>query len=129
MSNLLSLHFWFNLRPGAFLPATQNFFTTAVAVLFFLAIASSYLKKKDKKGIYRKVWHGLYYFSITNVFIGLVLLFFTYEMVPMLSARFWFLFWAVGMIIWLYFILRNLRTIPKRRAELELEKEYKKYIP
>lgn len=129
MSNLLTLNFWFNLRPGVFTDSMQKFFIAFIVALFFLALLSVFFKRGDKKGIYKKVWQSLYYFSITNVFIGAVLLFFTYEMVPMLSARFWFLLWGIGMIVWLYFIFRNLRRIPEKKAEREAEKEFKKYIP
>ena len=129
MENLLTLDFWFNLRPGVFVEMTQRFFIAFVVALFILAFVSSFMKKKDRQGIYKKIWQGLYYFSITNVFIGSVLMFFTYEMVPLLSARFWFLIWGAGMVVWLYFIIRKARDIPKKKEEREKEKEFKKYIP
>ncbi|MCX6795922.1 MAG: hypothetical protein NTW06_00290, partial [Candidatus Falkowbacteria bacterium] len=65
----------------------------------------------------------------TNLAIGLLLLFFTYELLPFLSTRILFLIWGIGMLIWLYFIARNLIEIPSLRKERAKEKEYHKYIP
>ena len=61
--------------------------------------------------------------------IGLLLTFFNYEMVPFLSARFWLLLWAAGMVVWLAFIIGLVVKIPQRKVLLEKEKEFKKYVP
>ncbi|OGF24220.1 hypothetical protein A3H66_02200 [Candidatus Falkowbacteria bacterium RIFCSPLOWO2_02_FULL_45_21] len=94
-----------------------------------LAIIAGIGKKRWAKSLYAAVWRVLYYFFLTNAIIGLILLFFNYEMVPFLSARFWFLFWGAGMIVWLFFIYKIIIKIPHKKEQLEKEKEFKKYIP
>lgn len=128
MGNLLSLKFWFNLRPGALLPIYQKTFVISVLalVVFFLFCR---LLTSRKKGLYTSFWRRLESFSLANAFIGLVLLFFNYELVPFLSARFWLLLWAALMLSWLVFIVKSLLAIPERKKKLEEEKEYRKYIP
>ncbi len=128
MSNLLSLRFWFNLRPGPLLPIYQKLF---IAFLIFLILASFvfWLTQNRQKKVYRAFWKRLHTFSLVNAFLGFVLLFFNYELVPFLSARFWFLVWGAGILVWLFFIFRILFKIPEKRKKLEAEKEYKKYIP
>lgn len=79
--------------------------------------------------MYSSFWSGLYTFFLTNTIIGLLLTFFNYEMVPFLSARFWFLLWVISMLVWLYFIYRVAAKIPAKRAQMEKEKEFRKYIP
>lgn len=129
MKNLLSLKFWFNLRPVSLLPIYQNFFLVLVIILAILSLALNFLMKRNKIGLYAQFWRSAYYFCFTNTFILLLLLFFNYESVPFLSARFWYLLVGVEMAVWAFFILRALYFIPQKKEQYEKEKEFKKYIP
>ena len=129
MSNLLSLNYWFDMRPAAMAGIAQKSLL-AFCVLLGIGIISFYIVSKNNKGgIYNKIYKKLGSFSSTNLIIGLFMIFFTYELIPFLSSRFWFLLWAVEMGVWLYFIGTNLSQIPGRIEELKKEKELKKYIP
>ena len=128
MSNLLSYKFWLNLRPGSLLAIYQNIFIGFIAILI-IAFFVFWILKSKKQGLYIKIWNRLFSFSLGNAIIGLVLLFLNYELIPFLSARFWFLLWGAGMIVWLVFIFKALVKIPERKKQIEKEKEYKKYIP
>jgi len=79
--------------------------------------------------LYAALWSNFYYLFLTNAVVGLILAFFNYEMVPFLSARFWFLLWGAGLVVWLIFIGKIITKIPQKRAQLEKEKEFKKYLP
>ena len=127
MSNLLTLNYWFNLAPEAYLPLAQKLF-----IAFIIALAAAALLiaiAKSRGGIYRGFFKRLYVFCLANATIGLFLLFFNYETVPFLSARFWTGLWALIMIIWIIPVLRNLKTIPQKKKEREQEKNLKKYLP
>lgn len=127
MNNLITLNYWFNMRAGELTNAAQwilIFFIVMLAIFYII----SYIYSK-KKGLYFKIANRIKSFTITNGTIGLVLLFFTYEAIPFLSMRFWFMVWFISMIIWLVFIIRNLLQIPKLKEALEKEREFKKYIP
>jgi amino acid transporter len=128
MSNLLSLKFWLNIRPGALLPIYQKALIIFIVVLAVLILVFTVLGKR-KSNLYNRIWRSLRSFSISNVIIGLLILFFTFETVPLLSARFWFIVWGVEIVIWLFFVLRIFVEIPKKKERLEKEKEYNKYIP
>jgi len=125
--NLLSLRFWFNSRPGALSPIIEKGFAVFLIILIITFVIFLFLQKK--KTIYRNLFRRLGNFSIANVIIGSIIMFFIYESVPLLSARFWILLWVISMIAWLAFILKRLKEIPKRKEELEKEKEFKRYIP
>jgi len=127
--NLLQPSFWFNLKPIPLLPTYDKVFTGLVVLLGLLLITSFFIKKAYRKNIYGKVLEEAYSFMLTNFGIGLILLFFNYESVPLLSARFWFILWAIEMGIWIYLIIRDVKKIPARKEQFEKEKEYQKYIP
>jgi hypothetical protein len=127
MNNLLTLTYWFNLRPGTLIPAAQRIFIAGLIILIAGSIILAIFKKRG--GIYRGFLNRLYVFSVSNAVIGFIFLFFTREEIPFLSARFWLLIWLISMIIWLFFILKKLKAIPAQRQKLEEERERKKYLP
>lgn len=129
MGNFLTWNFWFNPRPGAFISFSLQAVLVFIFLLVILSIISGIIKKRWFKSLYSSFWGGLYAFFLTNGIIGLLLTFFNYEMVPFLSARFWFLLWVISMLVWLYFIYRVAAKIPAKRAQMEKEKEFRKYIP
>lgn len=129
MGNFLTLNFWFNLRPGVFIGLSLKIILGLILLLIVLAVVTGVGKKRWAKGLYSGLWNSLYYFFLTNAIVGLVLTFFNYERVPFLSARFWFLLWGTCVIVWLFFIYKIIIRIPQRKARLEKEKEFNKYIP
>jgi len=129
MNNLLSLKFWFNTRPGALTPIYHSSFIIFIALLVVLFIVLIFIKSRNKNNLYKNFWNSLSSFLLTNTGIGLLLLFFEYEAIPLLSSRFWFLLWGLSMITWLTFILKKLKFIPEKRKKIEEQRQFKKYIP
>jgi hypothetical protein len=129
MKNLITLKFWLDLRPPALLPIYENILIGFIVLLTVAAILSSLNGKKYGNGLYGKIWKRIFSFSLTNAILGLLLLFFSYEVVPFLSARFWFILWGASMAIWAYFIFKASKEIPKIKEQMEKEKEFNKYIP
>ncbi len=128
MNKFFSWQFWFNSRPGSLIPMYKNILIGTIIAFFVLAIICFFLKK-DKKGLYIKLWNKLFNFFTTNVFIGLILFFFNKELIPFFSARFWYALWAIGMIVWIGFIIKYLKSLPEKRKQMDETKKYKKYIP
>lgn len=127
MKNLLTFNYWFNLQPEFLNSLALKLFLALIVGLGVAALILALIKKRG--GIYRGLLKRSYGFCLSNAIIGLILLFFNYELVPFLSARFWLGFWFLEMIIWFIFILKNLKNIPKKKKLQEQEKELKKYIP
>ncbi len=127
MNNLLSLSFWFNLRPPAMLEIFNTLFLVFLALLLILSIIAFYFKKK--KSLYKSFWLKFYDFIASNLIIGLFLFFFSWQEAPFLSARFWLVLWLALMFIWTYFLIKHLKKIPKRKEEAEKRKNFDKYIP
>ena len=128
MKNLLSPSFWFNIRAGELASWPQKSLIIFCLILAIIYIISIILQKKNSS-IYFKVLEKIKSLVFTNFFIGLLLLFFTYEAIPLLSARFWFLIWFGSMFFWTYRIVIYSQEIPKRKEAFLKEKEFKKYIP
>ncbi len=127
MNNLLTLSFWFNLRPPAMLAIFNYSFIGLLVLLLILSIVAFYYKKRKK--IYKSFWLKFYDFSASNLIIGLFLWFFSWQEVPFLSARFWLIIWALLMIVWLVFIYKHLKKIPVKLQKIEEQEKFNKYIP
>ncbi|MFA5754651.1 MAG: hypothetical protein WC905_04910 [Patescibacteria group bacterium] len=127
MKNLLTSHYWFNLRPEALTPPVQKIFIGFLLLLVIAAIIAAVTRNRG--GIYRGWLKRAYSFCASNTVIGLFLLFFNYEFVPFLSARFWLGLWALIMLIWLISLLKSLKNIPRIKKQVATEKELKKYLP
>ena len=67
---------------------------------------------------------------VTMGFLGFILFFFSYQNIVLLSARFWFLAWGLGLIVWAVFILQYVvKVVPKERAAMSEKAEMDKYLP
>lgn len=127
MTNFLTWSFWFTLRPESLVSSSQKLF---IGLLIIFALAAFFIALiKRKSGIYRGFFKSLYNFFLSNAVIGFLLFFLNYEMVPFFSARFWLAIWFIVMITWLFFILKKLKNIPRRKKQDEQNKELKKYLP
>ncbi len=125
----MTIKYWFNFRPANFSPVNERIFFFFIIVLIILTLLLALAKARFKRNIYARLWQSSYNFFLTNAIIGLALTFFYYETVPFLSARFWLLVWAGSMIVWLFFIYKQVEGLVKKKALAEKEKEFKKYIP
>jgi hypothetical protein len=129
MKNLLSINFWFNFNPGSLTPLFQKLLI-ALAALFLVSAVVFWLLKKNKKfKLYYLICKKFFTLSWVNFLVALLLIFFTDQLIPFFSARFWFILWLIGVATWKVFILLEFFKIPEKRKQLEKEMEYKKYIP
>lgn len=127
MQNLLTWKFWFNLRPEPLLPIFEKLYLLLLVILLLAAIFT-YIKQK-KKGLYKRFWKLSYFFSFSNLVIGVIIFFFNYERAAFLSARFWLALWGLTMLWWLWLLFKSHRQVPLNKKKLEKEKEYNKYLP
>jgi Ca2+/Na+ antiporter len=127
MTNLFTFKYWFSVNPGALLNLGFNLLLALTIALLILGLVTIVLKRR--KGIYRGVFNSLYDFSVANFILGLIFLFFHYENIPFFTARFWLALWAIGIVLWLYFIFKKIKKIPEKKKEIEAEKEKNKYLP
>ncbi len=126
--NLLSLHYWFNTYPAPMQGKTLYIYSFFLFFLLILAIYSG-IQKQKKGALYFKLYKKIFSFALSNFLIGSLYLFFIMETIPALSSRYWFLIWLSIMLLWLYFIFKELKRIPKEKEKREKIKEFQKYVP
>ena len=126
--NMFSIKFWFTMRPGD-LPMLAIQIMAGFLLLLIVLAFFSFLIKKRVRGPWQKIWQMLNSFSISNIIVGIFLIFFGYERLPFLAMRIWLLVWALTMIFWLVLVARKAFKIKSARQKIDKEKEYNKYIP
>ncbi|MFH1767470.1 MAG: hypothetical protein ABH826_05305 [Patescibacteria group bacterium] len=130
-SPLVSLDFWFNLTPHALSPGIdRGFFLFFGGLIIAGAIAKIIMRQKRADRYLARAYKMVSQCLMMMGALGMLLFFFTYEEIYLLGARFWFIVWGLGSIVWIYSIIRYARvTIPKLRTrDLEKNKE-NEYLP
>lgn len=127
MQNLLNLNYWFDMKPPYFTSGSEKIYI--IFLLFLICTATLFFILKRKKGFYKKIFEKFYSFSISNLIVGIFLLFFRYERASFLSGRFWMGLWFILMLVWGFFILKNINKIPEKIKKAKQQKEKNKYIP
>lgn len=62
--------------------------------------------------------------------IGLVLFFFSYERIPFLGMRVWFIVWGLGLVAWIITsVIYACKTVPCLRRQAAAKEEQMKYFP
>ena len=120
----------FSLRP----PLMQNRAVLILLITFGVfivaGIACNVLTKSNKNYLTAKGFKKLANLFLTTGSLGLVYLFFAWQGVTLLSARFWLLILLIVAAVWLIFILKYLMIqVPKKRQEINKKREFEKYIP
>jgi len=115
-------------------PVTSNVLKISVAIylaLFVLAlICSWWRKRKSVNVLYKKFFQKTANFLFTFSIVGLLLLFFRYQLIPYLGMRGWTMLWWLASIVWLVFVFKYLLIdLPKKKKEQQLKEEFEKYLP
>jgi len=128
MKTIFSLPFWLNTRPGTISFCSIIFIFIVIISFLILAIVFKSREKKKKDRYYR-VWRRISTYGFINSLIGLMLLFFSYELTPLLSSRFWYLLWLLEILLHPFFIFKAYKKIIENQKEREKTKIYRKYLP
>ncbi len=131
MTNLLSLSFWFGLQPPPL-----HYWSVRLFLVFFCAcicigiVAKTYgVRRALDRFVRRAIERTGDLFLIMGVF-GLLLFFFSYEQVPVLSMRLFYLVWLAVFVIWARGIYRYVRVeIPEKYARQARRTEMEKWLP
>ncbi|MDD5438128.1 MAG: hypothetical protein PHC70_03220 [Patescibacteria group bacterium] len=129
--NLLTLNFWFQMQPPMFLAWVNIFFLVVFAAMVIVGIiAKVYAVKSNLEKLLRRAVHRAGNLLLTMGLIGLLICFFTYETVPILSMRIWLLVWLGSAIAWAWSIIRYVRVEIPAKHEMQVERErVNKWLP
>ncbi len=126
---MFELQYWFSANPGFLSDATAIGFAIFFG-LFFVAwfLLFRYAKFNPLDKPQRIVAGKVKTMLLMMGFIGYVLLFFSYQAVPLLSMRFLFLVWGLGAILWTYLIWHFATTaVPHMRDAIQKKEQMAKY--
>ncbi|MBI4598917.1 hypothetical protein HY734_01825 [Candidatus Uhrbacteria bacterium] len=133
MLEFLRPSFWFNVFPPFFSNGTLRVLFAFFALVLVSGIVLHMRNKRRKEGNRHKREAGARASRalLTMGGIGFLFLFFTYEDIRLLGARFWYLLWVVGAVIWAFFIARQaMRAVLEGDgAALVARREREKYLP
>ncbi|MDD4995263.1 MAG: hypothetical protein PHW53_02270 [Patescibacteria group bacterium] len=132
ISPLLKISYWFDRRPPALEPAAQQVFFYVFAGLVALSVVISIIikKKKEEDPWVAKGFQKVSSWCLTMGVAGLMIFFFSFEQVPILSMRIWFAGWAVWAVIWMIFIIMFfVKTIPAEKSRIKEKERLEKYLP
>ena len=129
-SNIITPQYWFS-PPPVLSSLTLWLMVAVFGLMLAAAVVLNILSQKSKFD--QPLRRGLKKISVLLGWLGaagFILLFFRYEIIPFLSWRFWYGLWAIGLAIWLGFILKFwFKDIPRRRKDLTEKARLKKYLP
>ncbi len=128
MNPLFSLKYYLNTNPPNFSLGAYKIFAIFFIILISINILVVFIKRKYK-GPYHKLLNKVQTFTISNFSIGIFLLFFSYEEIPILSARFWHIIWFFGILFWIAQLLKEFSKIPEKKQKRAEALEFKKYLP
>ena len=128
----LDYRYWLNLHPVPLGPSLVggilSFFAWFIVASLALRVVARVMKKKDgrKSDLLLRFARPL---STTGI-LGLLFLFFSYEQVPLLGMRLWFLLTFVLLIVWVGRVVKFAVTeYPALRREDDEKARLRKYMP
>ncbi|HAL49946.1 MAG: hypothetical protein UU40_C0012G0015 [Candidatus Uhrbacteria bacterium GW2011_GWD2_41_121] len=131
MSQLFSLSFWFSLQTTGLSATFEHVFFFLFAIVIILGSISRIMARNKKDDRFMvKVYKYLGQMCMTMGVTGLVWFFLAYEQIYFFGARFWFLAWVLGLIVWSAWIVWYAKVrIPELKDQGVAKVETNKYIP
>ena len=128
---LFRASFWFARIPAPLSPFFEKALFAFFGIILILGavvriVASNRKHDRFVKSIFDRVGTCL----VSMGFVGVILYFFSYQRIPFLGMRFWFLVWGLFFVAWLGWILYYAcKVVPKERQCLLNRMEQMKYMP
>ncbi|WKZ28926.1 MAG: hypothetical protein QY323_05380 [Patescibacteria group bacterium] len=128
---LLSWSYWFSFQARELMPSVKMALLVLFGALVVLGfIAGRLAKKKTSSMLWVEGGKRFASFGYWMGIMGLLLVFFTHELVYFFGARFWFLVWLVLAVWWLIAIARHLLVVvPGQSASFAEKARIEKWIP
>ncbi len=130
MNNLLTLNYWFNLRPEPWLLTSFRLLVAILGTMVILGfLASLFVSKNKNDNLKKKFWNKVRNLCLLIGFAGLILVFARQEGFSFLSMPFLLLLLCLWAAFWAYRVFRYItRVMPERREEQKKKEEKEKYL-
>ena len=130
-SAIIQPKYWFDLSPSPMSGTSQKVLLAFFVTLFIAGMVLRAMEKSKRfdRFVGRAV-HRASHIGVTMGCLGLMFLFFSFEQVRLFGARFWFLFWVIGLLVWLGFVLYDyLKVVPREKQLEDVRRQKEKYLP
>lgn len=108
----------------------QALFVLFTSFIILGSVASMVAKRKEEDRYMIRAYKQIATMLSTMGWLGLVFLFFSYEEIYLIGARFWFLAWGLLLAVWTIKIGKYIRfEIPELREAKKSKEEVNKYLP
>lgn len=123
--------YWFDLQARELMPSAKIALLVAFGALFLLGVIAAVLAKVKAEHMF---WaEGGRRFASMALWmggLGLLLVFFTHELVYFFAARFWFLVWLVIFLILLVRFLKFILVdVQEKKADYDAKARIDKWMP
>lgn len=129
---LWSIKYWLTVAPGLVSVKFLIILAVIFGGVFVFGVVSRFLARyyQKKKSYLAGIYFKLSTLSLTMGVFGLMYYFFIYENIYLLSARFWFLIWLIGLVWWLLFLVKFYYVkLPAEKKTLSEREIFEKYLP
>lgn len=119
------------MQPDMFIPWVGMTFLVVFTVMAIVGVVVKiYGVKAGLDKFVRRAVERAGNLLLTMGLIGLLIYFFTFEHVPILSMRLWLLVWLLSALAWVWSIARYVRVdIPAKRELMAERERLNKWIP
>jgi hypothetical protein len=125
-----SLNHLLTLRPQAMQLRAIMILAITFGLLIVFGLANRLTMTKIKDNLKIKGLKKFFKLGLTMGILGYLYLFFAWQGIVLLAARFWLVVWLIITLVWFGFIVRYLLiAVPKMRQEIEQKRKFEKYIP
>lgn len=127
----LTLHYWFAISPTPFMFWVDIVLWVFFGLMFVAGIAAFFVKGKSKQDkLVKRAIGRLGNLFITMSLVGLLLQFFNYERINILSMRVLYPIWLAGTAFWAWTIYRYWTVeIPKILQKRQADESVNKWLP
>ena len=129
---LLSLGYWFSIRPVPFLPGVERgllIFFAVITVLGIIGYTTPFIKKGLSKPVKRVIGMIASAFTWGGI-VGLLLWSFSYQGIPVFSMRFFYVLWLAWMLWDAYRVYQYYWIEVPQKLEMYKDRiEREKWIP
>ncbi|MDP2656564.1 MAG: hypothetical protein Q8P11_03320 [bacterium] len=130
--HLYDFHYWFSSHPGPLSVRGILILSFILFTVIVIDIVSRIIGKKKRKvwdSLTKNVVGRLHNCFVTMIVFGIIVVFFEYEGVPVLGARYFALIWTIVLLVWLIAIGHETYVKNKAlRKEAQKKGEFTKYL-
>lgn len=133
INRFFDLMYWFSLEPQIMSLRGAIMLTSFFGFFLLLKVLGKMVFLRYKQNLSspeKQLLSKIESMLLTMGFAGIFWVFFAYQGLPILSARFWFLTWGISFVLWAYTLLHyGLVQLPEEIKRIREKERFSRYLP